>query len=197
MKASKATIRARIEDLARVIADGAMPFQILRYVADAEAAGEAPWTVPEGGKGLCRRTIQNYVNEADKLLAEENRQHRKRRRRRHMAKLQSLYARCVNKGDERTARAILHDLAEIEGLLGDETARQIEELRRDIEELKGARHAGSNGAAKPGGPPAAVGHPEGEPAHPAAATAERGPEPPAHGRRPDAGRMADGPTPLF
>jgi hypothetical protein len=135
-KATKATIRARIEDVARVICEGALPFQILRFVKDAEAAGEMPWTVPEGGKGLCRRTIQTYVNAADKLLAEENRQHRKRRRRRHLAKLQNLYARCVGKGDERTARAVLHDLAEMQGLLVDDEPRGM--TPAECEEFVGA-----------------------------------------------------------
>jgi hypothetical protein len=198
MKATRATIRARVEDLARVICDGAMPFQIRRYVADAEAAGEPPWAVPEGGKGVSKRTVERYVAQADRLLAEENATHRKRRRRRHLAKLQNLFARCVQKGDERTARAVLHDLAEIEGLLGDETARQIEELRRQVEELGRAGHGhGGGGAERAGGPAPGSAAAEGGGAEPGPAPAPGGPGPPDAGRGDGPGLVAGGDPPLF
>ena len=45
-----------------------------RYVAEMEAKGKPPWTVPEGGKPLSERQIRNYVAAADKLIAESSRQ---------------------------------------------------------------------------------------------------------------------------
>jgi hypothetical protein len=116
MKASKATVRARVEDLARVILDGATPWQIRQYVSEQEAAGAPPWTRPEGHKGLSARQIQRYCDRADGLLAESCVADREKLLRQHVARRQGLYARAVNKGDERSALAALRDLAELQGL---------------------------------------------------------------------------------
>jgi hypothetical protein len=164
MKANKATTRARVDDVLRVLNDGATCWQIRQYVAEREATREAPWTIPEGGRPLSERQIRRYIALADKVIAEENRTHRRRLIRRHVAKLQSLFARCVNKGDERTARAVLHDLAEVQGLLGDELARQVEDLQRRIDKLLGR----GNGDGDPSGNGAAAG-PDGGPARGGAA----------------------------
>jgi hypothetical protein len=135
MKASKATTRARVEDILRVLNDGATCWQMRQYVAQMEQKGESPWTIPEGGKALSERQIRRYVAAADKVIAEDNRTHRAKRRRRHVAKLQSLYARCVNKGDERTARAVLHDLAELQGLHGTDTASKAPKGAGDVDDF--------------------------------------------------------------
>jgi hypothetical protein len=116
MKATAATIRARVDDILRILLDGAEPWDVRQYVAEKEAAGEPPWTVPEGGKPLSERQLRRYCARADKLLGESCRTNRKKLIRRHMAQRRSLYARAVSKGDERTALAVLRDLAELQDL---------------------------------------------------------------------------------
>ena len=152
MRATNPIIRQRIEDILRVRLDGAEGWDVRRYVAEQEAAGEPPWTIPEGGKPLSERQIRNYVAAADKLVDESCRQSRKRLLRRHQAQRRQLYARAVSKGDERTALAVLRDLAELQNLYSDELAQQVEELRRRVEHLQqgannnGNRHPQSEGA---------------------------------------------------
>jgi hypothetical protein len=116
MKASKATVRARVDDILRVIVDGAEPWQIGPYVAEQEQAGAAPWTVPDGGKPLSRRQIRRYVSWAERLMAASPRTDREKLLRKHEAQRRNLYARAVNKGDERTALAVLQDLAKMQDL---------------------------------------------------------------------------------
>jgi hypothetical protein len=116
MKATAATIRARVDGILGVMLDGAMPFQVRQFVAEREAAGEAPWMIPEGGKPLSERQIRRYCDQADALTAEANRTNRKKRLRRHVARRHQLYARAVNAGDYRTALAIDQDLATLQGL---------------------------------------------------------------------------------
>ncbi len=92
-----------------------MPFQMRQYVSEQESKGIPPWAIPPGGKPLCERQIRRYIARADKLVAENIRTNRKKRLRRHLARRESLFARAVAKGDERTALAVLRDLAELEG----------------------------------------------------------------------------------
>src|SRR5262245_17333502 len=138
MKATAATIRARVDDILRVLLDGAQPWDIRQYVSERETSGEAPWTVADGSKPLSERQISRYIRRAERQMAEGARTNRKRLMRYHVARRQALYARSVNKGDERTALAVLRDLAELEGLYGDELTRQLEELRQRVEKLQEA-----------------------------------------------------------
>jgi len=116
MRATDPIIQQRNEDVLRIRLDGAEGWDVRRYVAEMEAAGTAPWTIAEGGKPLSERQIRYYVAAADKLIAESCRQSRKKLLRRHQAQRRNLYARCVNKGDERSALAVLRDLADLQGL---------------------------------------------------------------------------------
>jgi predicted phage terminase large subunit-like protein len=116
MRATEPIIRQRVEDVLRIRLDGAEGWDVRRYVAEQEAAGAPPWTIPEGGKPLSERQIRYYVAAADKLMDESCRQSRRKRLRRHLAQRRALFARAVNKGDERTALAVLRDEAELLGL---------------------------------------------------------------------------------
>src|SRR5262249_14722515 len=198
MKANKATVRARVEDILRVLLDGAQPWQIRQYVAEQEAAGEPPWTVPEGGKPLSERQIRRYCDQADRLIASACRTHRKKLLRRHVARRESLYARAVNKGDERTALAVLRDLGELQGLYGDETTRLLEELRQRVEALQRAHHAHGNGQADGGAPTPTGGGPDGggTPGRADPPPAAAGPQPDSAGERLSPGPVADEPAPL-
>jgi hypothetical protein len=122
-------------------------------VAEQERAGAAPWALPEGGKPLSRRQIRRYAGWAERLLAAASRTDREKALRKHKAQRQGLYARAVNKGDERTALAILADLAKLEGLYpseDDALRREAEALRRQLAALKEAQRGSDNGGAAEG-----------------------------------------------
>jgi hypothetical protein len=153
MKATKATVRARVDDILRVILDGAEPWQIGPYVAEQEQAGAAPWTVPEGGKPLSRRQIRRYVSWAERLLAASCRTDRDKLLRKHAAQRRNLYARALNSGQLNVALAVLRDLAELQGLYpsaDDELRREAEALRKQLAELMEAKREGGNGQAAEG-----------------------------------------------
>jgi hypothetical protein len=115
-RATPATIQRRVQAVLQIRLDGAEGWDVRQYVAEKQAAGEAPWTVDEGGKQLSERQIRRYVEQADALIAESCRTSRKRALRRHMAQRRNLYARAVQAGDLRTALAVLTDLAKLQGL---------------------------------------------------------------------------------
>jgi hypothetical protein len=153
MKADKATIRARVDDLLRVILDGAQPWDIRRYVSERQAAGEPPWTLAEGAKPLSERQIRRYCDVADKWMARASRTHRHKLFRRHVARRESLYGRAVAAGQLNVALAVLRDLAEFQGLYpsaDDLLRREAEALRKQLAERKEARREGDNGTAAEG-----------------------------------------------
>jgi hypothetical protein len=117
-KATKATVAQRVEEVLRIRLDGAAYWDVLQYIAEKQQAGEAPWTIPEGGKPIAGRTVWWYIHKADQLLAETFRKEagRKKLFRRHLARRENLYAKAVLQGDIRTALAVLQDAADLEGL---------------------------------------------------------------------------------
>jgi hypothetical protein len=141
MKADKATVQARIEDLARIILDGAMPFQIGPYVSEREQAGEPPWTIPEDGKPLCSRHIRRLVRRAETLIAETVRTNRKNLLHRHLAQRRRLFRMAVAADDVRTALAVLDSEAKLAGLWDFEVREAIDSLRREMLARAGKGHA--------------------------------------------------------
>jgi hypothetical protein len=201
MKATKAIIQARVDDILRIRLDGAEFWDVRQYVAEKEQAAEPPWAIPEGGNPISQRQLWRYIARADRLMGASSETTRKKQLRVHLARRKSLYARAVNKGDERTALAVLRDLAELQGLYGDEVTRQLEELRRRVERLTGDSNGdgdgNAGGAAGPGpdsGP--AGGGTEGRPAADPPAGGPGGDLP---GGADDAGCLAAevAPLPLF
>jgi hypothetical protein len=153
MKATKATVRARVDDILRVILDGAQPWDVRQYVSERQAAGEPPWTLPDGAKPLSERQIRRYCDLADRRMARASRTQRRKLLREHIARRLSLYARAVNKGDERTALAVLQDLAKLQALYPSEDEmlrREAEALRKQLAEQKEAKGEGGNGPAAEG-----------------------------------------------
>jgi hypothetical protein len=114
--ASKATKAQRVHDVLRIRLDGAEAWDILQYIAEKQAAGEAPWTVEEGTAPLKERQIRNYVRAADRAIAESCWQQTKKLFRIHLAQRRNLYARAVQAGDIRTALSVLMDLATLQDL---------------------------------------------------------------------------------
>jgi hypothetical protein len=113
---NKATLDARVEEVLRVRLEGAAFWDVRNYVAEKEAAGEAPWTVPEGGKPVSVRTLWRYIAAGDRLIREDHRASRKRLLRLHKAQRRDIYAKAVAAGDYKAALSVLRDLGELEGL---------------------------------------------------------------------------------
>jgi len=110
-KASKALIEQRVHDIARILLDGARPFEIRPYVSAQREAGEHPW---KDGEPLSPRQIRRYVRAATKLIEADCRIKRTRALRQHLAKRKSLYARAVQVGDLGTALRVVDSLAKLE-----------------------------------------------------------------------------------
>jgi hypothetical protein len=116
-QAGKALVRARVEELLRVILDGAEEhWDACEFVRDREKEAGSPWEVKEGEKPLSESQIRRYVAKADALIADSCRASRKKLVRRHLARRRNLYAKAVAQGDVRAALAVLRDEAELLGL---------------------------------------------------------------------------------
>jgi hypothetical protein len=115
MKASPATVQARVEEILRIVLDGAKTWDIRAHVAEKEAEGEPPWTVEEGNQPLGERQIRRYVARAEALIVKSLKVTRKKTLRRRIAQREALYARAVAQGDTKAALAILRDLDELAG----------------------------------------------------------------------------------
>jgi len=116
MKPTQATIRQRVEELLAIRLDGAQFVDVRQYVAEKEAAGEPPWSIPEGGKPVSERTLWRYLARTDQLIAESCREGGKKLLRRHVAQRKNLFAKAVSQGDVRAALSVLKDEAELRGL---------------------------------------------------------------------------------
>jgi len=115
MKPTKATLQKRLEEILEIRLSGATFFDARRYLAEKEAAGEEPWTIPDGGRPVSERTLWRYLQQVDRMIAQTCREGRKRRIRLHIARRHNLYAKSVAQGDMRAALAVLRDLAELQG----------------------------------------------------------------------------------
>jgi hypothetical protein len=116
MKATKATIQRRIEEVLRIRLDGAEFWDVREYAREKEQEAGTVWELKDGAKPLSDGQLWRYIGRADRLIAESSRASRKRLIRRHLAQRRNLYAKSVVAGDYRTALAILRDEAELQGL---------------------------------------------------------------------------------
>jgi len=131
-KADKATSEARVNDLLAVVLDGAQGWDVFQYVREKEADPESAWFVAEGTTPLSDAMIRKYLTRTYKLMESAHEKSRSRLLRRHIAKLNHLYARATTNGELAVARAVLRDLAEMQRLL----PRPEDDLRREVEALK-------------------------------------------------------------
>jgi hypothetical protein len=132
MKADKATATRRVHDLLAVVLDGAQGWDVFQYVRTQEQQEGTVWFVGDAATPLSDAMIRKYLTRTYKLLESAQEKSRRRLLRRHVARLNHLYARATTTGELSVARAVLRDLAEIQRLL----PRPEDELRREIEELK-------------------------------------------------------------
>jgi hypothetical protein len=112
-KATRAVARARTDDVIRLILDGAMPWDLRAYVAEQEAKGEPPWTVPPHGKPLSPAPLKRYYRKAEQAIGETALADRQQLIRTHVAMRRALYARSLAAGDNQTALRAARDEAEL------------------------------------------------------------------------------------
>lgn len=114
-KSEEATVAARVEEVLRIRLDGAQFHDVLQY------ASEKRW-------GLTDRQVRTYMRRADDLLVERREKSRKRLLAQHLARRETLYARCVNAADYRSALAMLDSSARMQGLFPD--PKELKELAK-------------------------------------------------------------------
>jgi hypothetical protein len=112
MRATKAQVGARVEEILRIKLDGAEIWDLREYVKEKVEAKDPLW----GDSPLSDMTLYRYARLADELIAESCRGGRKRLLRRHLAQRRNLFAKAVSAGDYRTALAVAKDEAELQGL---------------------------------------------------------------------------------
>jgi hypothetical protein len=132
MKADKATAERRVNDLLAIVLDGAQGWDVFQYVREKEAEEGSVWFVLQGATPLSDGMIRKYLTRAYRLMESAHEKSRRRLFRRHVARLNHLYARATTAGELSVARAVLRDLAEMQRLL----PRPEDELRREVERLK-------------------------------------------------------------
>jgi hypothetical protein len=110
-KADKVTARARVEDLARVILDGAQGYQVSAYVRQQEGAGAEPWITQPGARPLSRSQIRRYALQAEQLIGETVQADREQTLRTHLAMRRTIYARAVATGQLSVAASVVKDEA--------------------------------------------------------------------------------------
>lgn len=109
MKATKAVIRQRVEQVMRIRLCGAEFWEIRQYAAETDAETDRPWNVSD-------RQLWRYVAAADELLDEYLDHDRKKLFNRHIGQRRALFARALESGDIRTALAVAKDEADLYGL---------------------------------------------------------------------------------
>lgn len=102
MKASKATVLARIEKVFAMRLRGADFGEIRRYAAMNQPENGLPWNLSD-------RQLQRYIARADELFARSLERDRERTFARHVAQRRLLYGHALHASDYRTALAILQD----------------------------------------------------------------------------------------
>jgi hypothetical protein len=132
MKATKAQMQARIEEVLRIRLDGAEFWDVREYAREKEREPGSAWELPEGAKPLSDGQLWRYVARADKLIAESCRASRKKLLRKHLAQRRNLYAKALNQGDVRAALACKRDEAELLGLY----PKPEDALRKELDMLK-------------------------------------------------------------
>jgi hypothetical protein len=149
MKATKAIVQLRVDEILAIRLDGAEFWDVREYAREKEQEDGSPWKLDEGQKPLCDGQLWRYIARADKMIGESCRASRKKLLRRHLAQRRSLYAKSVSSGDFRAALACLRDEAELQGLYDPQAApldpkegepRPIQ-TTADVVKLLGARLA--------------------------------------------------------
>jgi hypothetical protein len=113
MKATKAQVRARVEEVLQIRLDGGEFWDVREYAREKEQEEGSAWHLAPGQKPLSDGQLRRYVSRADAMIAESFRASRKKLLRRHLGWRRNLYAKAVAAGDYRAALAAARDEAEL------------------------------------------------------------------------------------
>jgi hypothetical protein len=110
-RTGKDQVEQRVNEILRVMLDGAQCWDLVDFVREREADATSPWHVGEGDTPLSYPQIRRYVGKAKDLIAKSGQGERQELLLRHLAQRRSLFAKAVNMGDVRAALAVLQDEA--------------------------------------------------------------------------------------
>jgi hypothetical protein len=103
MKATKAEVAKRVEEVLQIRLAGAEFADIRQYAA-------------ENGWNVSDRQLRRYIQDSDVLMAEGFERDRDKLFVRHIVQRRTLFARAMQIGDLRTALAVVKDEADLQGL---------------------------------------------------------------------------------
>jgi hypothetical protein len=174
MKATKAEVAKRVEEILQIRLSGAEFADIRQYAA-------------ENGWNVSDRQLRRYIQDSDALMAEGFERDRDKLFVRHVAQRRALFARTMQIGDYRTALAVAKDEADLQGLYDRLKPSALEQILASLpSQFASEVRAALATAVSGGGDP-----PPGGPAAAAAGPAAAGPGPAAVGGGADAGPVAD------
>lgn len=116
MRADKALVQRRQDDILRIRLDGAQWVDVRDFVRVKEKEPGSNWFLSEGENPMSEGMIRRYQQRADREMVRTHERSRKKAYYRHLAQRKNLYARATLAGDTRTALSILQDEAHILGL---------------------------------------------------------------------------------
>jgi hypothetical protein len=111
MKATKATVEQRVEEILRLRLDGAEFWDIREYAREKAMEAGSLWQLAEGQKPLSDAQLWRYMGRADKMITEGFRASRRRLFRRHLAQRRRMYSKAMQDGDIKTALSVAQDEA--------------------------------------------------------------------------------------
>jgi hypothetical protein len=109
MKATRATVRQRVESVMKLRLLGAEFHDLRAFANEEDAETGRPWNVSD-------RQLWRYCHQADALLEKNLEKDKGKLFARHIGQRRALYARAMESGDWKAALAILKDEAELLGL---------------------------------------------------------------------------------
>ncbi len=116
MKATKAQVQARVEEVLAIRLDGAEFWHVREYAREKEREEGSAWHLDDGAKPLSDGQLWRYVGMADKLIAQSCRASRQKLLRRHLAQRRNIFGKAMSAGDYRAALAAAESEARLEGL---------------------------------------------------------------------------------
>src|ERR1700722_17448056 len=177
MKATRAIVQLRVEDILALRLAGATLTDARQYVSAKCSAGEMPWAAEKDTPPPCDRTLWRYITKADRLMMESVREGRKRSLRRHLALRQDQYSKADQQGDGRAALAVLSRQPKLLDLFPSPDAKllaEVERLAKSVADLEAKRpHGDSTIASESSVPTGASPHPDGEQADPGGTSPQR------------------------
>jgi hypothetical protein len=128
-RASKATVAQRVEQVLQIVLLGGELADLRNY------ATEKKWHVSDS-------QLYRYQQRAMELCVAQRERDREKLFARMTLQLRAIYARAMEGGDLRVARAVLRDEADLFGLgprSNAEIAEEVEDLRKQVEAYKNGR----------------------------------------------------------